>query len=337
MKKYNGINLMKYLMAVCVIAIHLQPLVKVNNEYLLNFYESIIYLAVPFFFIVTGFLIGQRLSCLDKYSLKDGDILKKRIKKVLKLYIVFNIVYLPLTLYGYLKFGYSITFCIQDFIRGFILVGEHYNSWVLWYLLSEFYGLCLIYFLYKKGVNFKNIIYVGIFFYVLGISINYIFELDVTTGLMGKIKELLQYLFGYYNLSGRLFTSMLYLSIGMYLSRYNPYKFKIMYVILLILSAIIINTTITNYVLDQIMIVISSILLFILSLRLEFRDNVIFEYLRLTSIDMYFWHLFVWTILDIVLYKKLIYGIISFTIVYLLMNIIGLIHYAWVNKFKKYD
>lgn len=47
-------------MAFCVIAIHTQPLVNCNNDSILSIYDSVVRLAVPFFFITSGFLLEKK-------------------------------------------------------------------------------------------------------------------------------------------------------------------------------------------------------------------------------------------------------------------------------------
>lgn len=54
-KQYNSIDLMKLIMALVVVAIHTEPLVRCENIVVLNLYKAISDVAVPFFFIASGF------------------------------------------------------------------------------------------------------------------------------------------------------------------------------------------------------------------------------------------------------------------------------------------
>ena len=49
-KQYNSIDLMKLIMAIVVIAIHTEPLVRCEKIAVLNLYKAISDVAVPFFF-----------------------------------------------------------------------------------------------------------------------------------------------------------------------------------------------------------------------------------------------------------------------------------------------
>lgn len=61
-KNYCGIDLIKFFMAIIVVAIHTHPLEHCSNEILIRIYNSIVSSAVPFFFISSGFLLGSKLK-----------------------------------------------------------------------------------------------------------------------------------------------------------------------------------------------------------------------------------------------------------------------------------
>lgn len=84
------------------------------------------------------------------------------------LYLLGNIVYLPLALYDF--------FCIQNlsyfkalvyYIRGILLVGQQYNSWILWYLLSIIYSITVLYILFRKKCKKIYILLTAVFFFCL--------------------------------------------------------------------------------------------------------------------------------------------------------------------------
>lgn len=77
-------------------------------------------------------------------------------------------VYCPLAIYYYCNNNESFLFNTADFIRGFLFVGEHYNSYALWYLLSCIYGLLFIYFLIKRHADFIQIVIICNALMILG-------------------------------------------------------------------------------------------------------------------------------------------------------------------------
>lgn len=139
--KYNSIDFAKFLLAFFVVAIHTEPLITCKNYFVLSIYDSVVRLAVPFFFIVCGYFIGKKFD-----GRNDTMIIYKQIKKILKMYLFWTIIYSPLEICHFMSSSIPLAKEVLLYIRGFICVGEHYNSWPLWYLLSTLYGLVLIYF-----------------------------------------------------------------------------------------------------------------------------------------------------------------------------------------------
>ena len=74
-KKYNTIDLTKFIMAIFVIAVHTYPLVGINNTTVLDVYKSIVYIAVPFFFIVSSYFLFMKVNKFDEDKGKEIIIL----------------------------------------------------------------------------------------------------------------------------------------------------------------------------------------------------------------------------------------------------------------------
>ena len=152
-KNYNSLDIAKLFMAVCVVAIHTNPLYFCHNTVIVNLYNQIISWAVPFFFICSGFLIGKKVD----FSSDNAYLpVKKSAVKMLKLYVIWSIIYLPPAIAERLNAGKSLAYNLLHYAKGFIINGEHYNSWILWYLLSSFYALALVAFLVKRRLSLKK-------------------------------------------------------------------------------------------------------------------------------------------------------------------------------------
>lgn len=54
-----AIDVVKYIMEFCVIAIHTLPLKNVQNEVVTSFFDTFVSLAVPFFFLSSGYLVEK--------------------------------------------------------------------------------------------------------------------------------------------------------------------------------------------------------------------------------------------------------------------------------------
>ena len=100
MKHYNSIDLLKFLMSFFVIAIH-------------TAYDSALLMrlicpwVVPMFFVISGFLLQRRISmqrpvevCGKRVENLLEGVINSYITKLVKLYILWTLLYLPLTFYG---------------------------------------------------------------------------------------------------------------------------------------------------------------------------------------------------------------------------------------------
>ena len=131
----------KLIAAFLVVAIHTEIVVNVGGllKSLLLTAESC---AVPVFFCVTGYLLQERAQ-----NGNLQEICKKWFRKYVKLYVVLSLVYLPLTFYGmyadFEKHGNLLKIFLK-LIKNYLLVGEQFYSWPLWYLLSVMLGLALL-------------------------------------------------------------------------------------------------------------------------------------------------------------------------------------------------
>ena len=158
-RQYNSIDLFKFLFAFAVIDIHTKPLVNCSIKWLISLNEVIICMAVPFFFISTGFLFGNRLLFSDDFNQlessrnlsQNSELLKDYLIRIIKMYLLWMLIYSPLAVAYYINSGYSLFKSAASFLIGLIFVGEQYNSYVLWYLLSTIYAISLILFLNSRG------------------------------------------------------------------------------------------------------------------------------------------------------------------------------------------
>ena len=99
-KNYYGIDLLKFIMAVCVVAIHTQPLYSIQSIVVQRLFDTITSLAVPYFFSVSGFLLFSKIDA-NILSRKSMEVCKKYLSRVLSLYVIWNFIYLSLTIFGF--------------------------------------------------------------------------------------------------------------------------------------------------------------------------------------------------------------------------------------------
>lgn len=144
-EQFRGVDAVKFIMAVCVIILHTHPLEGINHT--LNFITADVVgrIAVPFFFMATGFLLAQRKG--DGYFF-GIDHVKKYVYRILKLYIIWTAIYLPVIIYkNIIDSGEGLRYGILTSIRDFIFVGSYGH---LWYLPATAVGVAAVFFLTEK-------------------------------------------------------------------------------------------------------------------------------------------------------------------------------------------
>ncbi len=172
-RRFNSLDLCKLIMAICVVAIHTHPLEKCEIDLANRVYTSFVEMAVPFFFISAGFLLGNKME-IPFSGEKNEDIIKKYLLKIIKMYLIWTAVYFPLAAYHFISVDTEPLKAVIGYIRGFVFVGEQYNSWPLWYLPSSIYSLLLILFLVKRKKNIEYILCIGGLGFIASILITYL-------------------------------------------------------------------------------------------------------------------------------------------------------------------
>ena len=207
--QYNNIDLIKFIMAFAVVAIHTNPLVDCKNDIVQIVYNNIVNMAVPFFFLTTGFLLSERMSFSNKAS--DISILGHYIGKILKMYFIWMVLYTPLTIYHVFDKNISLKKAMSTYLQGIFFTGEQYNAWPLWYLLSTVYTLCIVILLLKLNASKNSFLIVSIIFSVISIGISWIAGIESSKYSV----EIVQNMIAHTVYNGRIFRGMIFIPIGM--------------------------------------------------------------------------------------------------------------------------
>ena len=299
--RWAGIDICKFLMAIFVIAIHTHPVAQEGTGY--YFYQGTVALAVPFFFIASGFMLGLHINFEDKQSIQNN--LAAYGKKIFLLYCKWSLYYLPLAIMEYTKRGSTLIRSILSYIRGFLFVGEHYNSWHLWYLLSLCISIVLIYLMYLLSISFRNMIFISAFIYLAAVSITYLITLDTNN----LVLMLYEKIFG----TGRLWTGLLYVTIGLYWSKHKIVIYKPIAVLLVLVG--IFGKFFFYHISPaaDIFTAVGAVALFDICSNIRLNAILNFKIFRKMSTYMYFMHMYIWTFYTyIILRKPDKYGLDSF-------------------------
>lgn len=148
---YSDLDVAKLLMAFLVVEIHVKPLMEFPLAE--RIIEGIDVVAVPFFFMASAFLCFrglEEMSFVEK-TLPGAVRVRKTIDRLLRLYLIWTVLYLPVTVFGSVIHGDSLAYALAVFVRGTLFVGENYYSWPLWYLLASAVGFALVYICLRGG------------------------------------------------------------------------------------------------------------------------------------------------------------------------------------------
>ncbi|MFD2613973.1 acyltransferase [Paenibacillus gansuensis] len=199
---YGGLDWLKFAAALMVVANHTSPLLSYSAtaDFLVSNLLSRI--AVPVFFMTAGFLFFRKLT---GNSLTDRIALRSYMLKILKLYAIAVLVYIPLNVYtGY----FSDPFTIYTLLKDIVFDGTFYH---LWYLPASIIGFFIIYSMYRKLSMNATLAWAGLL-YIMGLLG------DSYYGIMQNSNGLVHIYEGMFNVfdytRNGLFYAPIYLAVG---------------------------------------------------------------------------------------------------------------------------
>lgn len=277
-KRLNSIDLFKFLMAIVVIAIHTNPFDKCTSAFINETAMVIEDMAVPFFFLASGYFIAEKWG--DTAAERQACIQKTMIS-TFKLYCVWTLFHLPLTIYGYVQSGNSMLECVLSYVKYFLFVGKLYNSYHLWYLLSMLYALMAMWILIRRGKGIRHILAAGVFFYVVYLSFGEIQKHNDINGVLTVVGKVYNAVFN----SGVVFTGLLYMGIGIYMREHR--RPASLAAAVGIAIGVLIRYTLSSNAGN----ILSSVMLFALILNIQLPERSCYLELRMLSRYIYLVHL----------------------------------------------
>ncbi|MBQ9881743.1 MAG: acyltransferase [Synergistes sp.] len=159
-KNYNCIDAVRFACALFVIMIHIPPMGDASYgsaPYLVNFalQNVLARIAVPFFYVTTGFFLFRENEDADPYA-----------KKLLRMYLLWTLIYLPLIIRSFLQNDTGFGQDILLFIRNSIFSGSFE---ILWYLPAGIFAVLLVSCLLRRGMRPLSIAAAAFVFYLAGL------------------------------------------------------------------------------------------------------------------------------------------------------------------------
>ena len=309
-KEYKVLDIMKFVMAIVVVAIHTRPELSFSSPVVVGLFEAVYTIAVPFFFMASGFLLFRKISLPLN---AEGELrIKSYLKKICKLYLIWTVIYLPLTVYGFYQDGLPLLKSIAIFFRNILLIGENYMSWPLWYLLALIVAVGIIYALLKLKLSKNWIVVLGILMAMIGVALDYCKDNSYFLSVTDLYFSLFQ------KTRNGFFVGFLYVSLGMFCSKLDRASlWQILLVSLIGFIGMYLSLPLANSLVVFALFVIS------IAMRGDvFSARTSQNYRHLSSI-IYFCHM-IWVAL-LVLCCGLKSGFLLFTIATILSIITGLV------------
>lgn len=154
-KSYAGIDCFRMIAALLVITIHTSPLLSFSEtgDFILT--RVIARVAVPFFFMTSGFFLISRYTC-------NTEKLKVFVKSTLQIYGIAILIYIPINIYNGYFSGNNL---LPNILKDIIFDGTLYH---LWYLPAAALGGSIAWYLVKK-VDYTRAIIIAFGLYLIGL------------------------------------------------------------------------------------------------------------------------------------------------------------------------
>lgn len=157
---FGWVDLFKLFFAIMVAVSHTHAFLGFPKPV---YYGSMVFtrLAVPYFFVASGFLLFRKISETDSGSHRIFFYLRR----IAKLYIIWTLIYSPFMIRDVLRATTSGSQVLVSLLRTVFLVGYHH----LWYLLALIVAVVLIYILRRLRFNNAVILSLGFVAYIVGL------------------------------------------------------------------------------------------------------------------------------------------------------------------------
>lgn len=158
-KQYGALDLAKFIAAILIIVLHTSPFSSYSSILNFGFRNIVTIIAVPFFFITSGFLFCTKLNSLSE---DKGNYYKNYIKRLGVMYLLWSAVYFVFVVTDWITNGVS-AIDILRYVKRFFFEGSYSTIWFLPALMT---AISIVYLLRKK-LPYKKIFFLALPFYLI--------------------------------------------------------------------------------------------------------------------------------------------------------------------------
>lgn len=328
-KIYNCIDLMKFVMAIFVLTLH-----ELGNNISIIFNSYLFRLAVPFYFMCTGFLLFRGMNIRNL----DTNKLWKYTKKIIKVYIIWTVIYIPMMISDMIQNGHTVAEELILRIKKFFFFGSYGQ---LWYLLATIVAVWLIYICIKLTKSLKATITISGIFYLIGL---------IPQSYWGFFKDInfIKIFFSVIETTQNgVFFGFFFITLGMVFA-FKPIKFSIkaansffILSMLLFLTEVLVLSYFKIAVKADmwLMLAPTSFFLFYIISHIDFKDSPIWKTFREVGILIFYSHVFIGLTYGFLFNKLSAYINTNFIstpyVKYILVLITTLLSSYFIVKFSK--
>lgn len=238
MKKYrriNSIDIMRLIFAISVVAIHTHPFLEHNELISYIFSEVIGRIAVPFFFLISGYFFMMKLK-------NNNTEYKVYLISIVSTYLIWNLIYLLYKLVFVIYNKESIIAYLKNNIVNYLILGSNYHLWYFPVLI-----LCIIVSVYViKNSKEKLILPITILLFLIGVLGSGYYKLGINIPILYVL-----YNWKYYDIVSKIILGLTFFLLGGMIKIHEKYisKFKFKSILNLVIISIIycLEIIIINY------------------------------------------------------------------------------------------
>lgn len=167
--EYRAVDFAKFAASLLVVAIHIPPLEDCNAGVSHELQQVVCRMAVPFFFLCTGYFLGEKI--------RDKKRIKEYLFHIIKMYLFWTICYFYPMLERFWREEHTVGENVTELLRRFFFIGSYIQ---LWYLLATVVAVAVLYlFVSVFRQKEKTLAILAILFYLVGVmenSYRHVFE-----------------------------------------------------------------------------------------------------------------------------------------------------------------
>lgn len=159
-KQYGALDLAKFIAAILIIVLHTAPLSSYSEVLSYGLRGIVTVIAVPFFFITSGFLFFTKYNSLSQEE--KPNYFKSYIKRLVIMYLLWSAVYFVFVAISWVQNGVTVMDVLQ-YMKRFFFEGSYSTIWFLPALIT---AVAVVYLL-RKRFSYMQIFCMAIPFYLI--------------------------------------------------------------------------------------------------------------------------------------------------------------------------